>query len=224
MAVTDPFRRIAAAVVLGLGVGLFSSRADLLPADTLLHVMVVMGNAVGPWVAVGFAAGAIQGEPRRGAVGGAVALCMGVATYYGAGLLTWGGHAPAFLPALAALWLVVAAASGGIVGAAGGGWAANGRYRSLGPIILAGALLAESAYQFVQVEGWRGIDVARTGVQIAGIDALAAILVPVALLERGRRPLAYVGSVAIGGAGFLALAAVESLIKAVLFAVAATNL
>src|SRR5439155_17793750 len=85
---TGPLRRIAVAVLLGLAVGLFSSRADLLPADTLLHVVVVMGNAVGPWVAVGFAAGALQGEMRRGAVGGAVALCVGVVTYYGAAVLT----------------------------------------------------------------------------------------------------------------------------------------
>jgi hypothetical protein len=44
MALTDPFRRLAVAVLLGVGVGLFSSRADLLPADTLLHLVVVMGN------------------------------------------------------------------------------------------------------------------------------------------------------------------------------------
>ncbi|HEY8921361.1 MAG TPA: DUF6518 family protein, partial [Candidatus Limnocylindria bacterium] len=182
---------------------------------------VVMGNAVGPWVAVAFAAGALQGEPRRGAMGGAIALCAGVATYYGAALLTWGDRAPAFIPQLAAVWLVVAAASGVVVGGAGGGWAANGRYRSIGPIALAGALLAEAAYQFVQVEGWRGVDMTRTGFQIAAIDTVLALLVPLALLERGRRRMAYLGSVAVGAAGFLVLAAVDSLIRAVLFALPA---
>lgn len=215
---SSSLRHLAVAVLLGVGVGLFSSRADLLPADTLLHVVVVMGNAVGPWVAVGFAAGAVQGEPKRGAAGGAIALCVGVATYYGAALLTWGDRVPTILPPLAAVWLVVAATSGAIVGAAGGGWAAGGRYRLPGPIILAGALLAEAAYQFVQVEGWLGIDIARTGVQIAAIDTLAALLVPVVLLERGRRPVAYLASVAVGGVGFVALAAVEALIRTVLFA------
>ena len=183
----------------------------------MLHVVVVMGNAVGPWVAVGFAAGALQGTPRRGALGGALALCLGVATYYGAALLTWGERAPAFLPVLAVVGLAGAAASGGAVGAAGGGWAAGGRYRLPGPMILAGALLAEAAYQFVQVEGWRGIDVARTGVQIAAVDTLAALLVPLVLLERHQQPRAYLGSAAIGAVGFLVLAAVESLIRAVLF-------
>lgn len=220
MALTDRLRRLAAAVLLGVAVGIFSSRADLLPPDTLLHVVVVMGNAVGPWVVVGFAAGAVQGALRSGAAGGAVALCVGVATYYAAALLTWGNRAPAFLPALAALWLVVAAMSGGVVGAAGGGWKAGGPFRLHGPIFLAGALLAEAAYQFVQVEGWRGIDVARTGVQIAAIDTTVALVVPLVLLERGRWVRAYLGSAAVGGVGFLVLAAVESMIRTVLFAAA----
>jgi hypothetical protein len=218
---TNSLRRLTVAVLLGVGLGLFSSRADLLPADTLLHVVVVMGNAVGPWVAVGFAAGAIQDEPRRGALGGALALCAGVATYYGAALLTWGERAPTFLPGLLLVWLIVAATSGGVVGAAGGGWAAGGRYRLVGPIVLAGALLAEAAYQFVQVEGWRGIDVTRTGVQIATFDTVAALLVPWVLLEPARRPQAYLGSVAIGAIGFVVLAGVESLIRTVLFALPA---
>ena len=214
----SPFRRLAAVVLLGVGVGLFSSRSDLLPADTLLHVVVVMGNAVGPWVAMGFAAGAVQRDARLGSVGGAMALCVGVATYYLAALLTWGDRAPTFLPVLALVWLLVAGVSGGAVGAAGGAWASHGRYRSLGPIILAGALLAEAAYQLVQVEAWHGIDVTRTGVQIAAIDAVAAVLVPVVLLERARRPTAYLGGVAVGAVGFLVLAGVESLIRSLLFA------
>jgi len=201
------------ALLLGVGVGLFSSRADLLPADTWLHVVVVMGNAVGPWVAVAFAAGAIQGEARRGALAGALSLCAGVATYYAAALLTWGDRAPTFLAQLALVWLLVAAASGAAVGTAGGGWA-NGRYRSAGPIVLGGALLAEAIYQFVQVEGWRGIDMTRTGFQIAAIDTVAAILAPMLLVNRPRRPAAYVASVAVGGVGFLVLAAIELLIRA----------
>ena len=201
--------------------GLFSSRADLLPADTWLHVVVVMGNAIGPWVAVGFAAGAIQRDPRHGALGGGIALCAGVATYYAAAFLTWGDRAPTSLPQIALLWLVVAAASGGAVGAAGGGWASDGRYRSVGPIILGGALLAEALYQFVQVEGWRGIDMARTGFQIAAVDTIAALLVPLVLVEHRRRPVAYLGSVALGALGFLVLAGVESLIRTVLFALRA---
>jgi hypothetical protein len=205
------------AVLLGVAVGLFSSRADLLPADTLLHVVVVMGNAIGPWVVVAFAAGAIQREPRQGAAGGAIALCAGVLTYYGAALLTWGNRAPAFVPALALMWLVVAAASGAGVGAAGGAWASNTRHRSLGPIILAGFLLAEAAYQFVQVQGWTGIDMARTGIQIAAIDGVVAALAPLVLLERGRRMAAYLAIIGVGVVGFFLIAAVELVIRTVVF-------
>jgi hypothetical protein len=65
------------------------------------------------------------------------------------------------------------------------------------------------------------MDVARTGVQIAAIDTLAALLIPLVLLERGRWLPAYLGSAGIGAVGFLVLAAVESLIRAVLFALPA---
>ena len=88
----------------------------------------------------------------------------------------------------------------------------------MGPIVLGGALLAEAAYQLVQVEVWHGIDITRTGIQIAAIDTLAAVLVPFVLLERRRRAAAYLGSIAVGAVAFLVLAGVESFIRSVLFA------
>jgi hypothetical protein len=214
MPATPPLRGLLLALLLGVGLGLFSSRADILPPDTLLHVVVVMGNAVAPWVAVGFAAGAIQGEMRRGAIGGAIALCIGVATYYLAALLTWGQGVPSFLSQLVVAWLVVAALAGSITGAAGGGWASNGRLRSVGPTILAGALLAEATYRFIEVEGWHGIDLARSGVQVALIDTIAALAVPALLLNRERWPMAYVGSLGLGAAGAVLIAGVEAVIQA----------
>jgi len=54
----------------------------------------------------------------------------------------------------------------------------------------------------------------RTGFQIAAIDTVAAILAPMLLVNRPRRPAAYVASVAVGGVGFLVLAAIELLIRA----------
>ena len=191
-----------------------SSRADLLPADTLLHLVVAMGNAIGPWVAVAFAAGAVQHEPRRGAAGGAIALCAGVATYYVAATLTWGQGVPTFLPQIAAAWLVVAALSGGAMGAGGGAWSAD-RYRLPGPTLLAGALLAEAAYRFIEVEGWRGIDLARSGVQVALIDVLAAAFLPAILVERARWPAADLGSLASGAVGLVLIVVVESLIRSI---------
>ena len=62
---------------------------------------------------------------------------------------------------------------------------------------------------------------ARTGFQIAAVDTIAALLVPLVLVEHRRRPVAYLGSVALGALGFLVLAGVESLIRTVLFALRA---
>jgi hypothetical protein len=205
--------RPAAAVLLGVGIGLFSSRADLLPANTPLHVVVALGNAIGPWVAVAFVVGAIQAGSRQGSVGGAIALAVGVATYYLAALLTWGPGVPSFLPQLLVVWLLVALIAGLAMGAVGGEWAAKGDHRSLGPMLLSGALLAEAAYRFIEVEGWLGIDLARTGVQIALADLIGAVIVPALLLDRRRWAAGYFGSLAIGVCGLGIVAGTQWLIR-----------
>jgi hypothetical protein len=208
-----PWRHASVAVLLGAAVGLFSSRADMLPIDTPLIVLVALGNATGPWVAVAFAAGAFAGGPRAGAVGGAVALGIGVGTYYFAALLTWPGGTPSSLGLLVPVWLAVAVATGSLVGATGGLWASGGRYRMVGPMILGGALLAEATYRFILVEGWTGIDLSRTALQVALVDLVAAVLVPVILLERSRWPVAYLGSAVVAAVGALLLAGAEAMIR-----------
>jgi hypothetical protein len=207
------WRDVSIAVLLGVAVGIFSSRADLLPVDSPLIVLVALGNATGPWVAVGFAAGAVAGRPRAGAMGGAVALGIGVGTYYAAALLTWPGGTPSYLSLLVLVWLVVAVATGSAIGAAGGLWAAGGRYSTAGPMALAGALLAEAAYRFISVEGWTGIDLTRTALQVALVDTLAAIIIPALSLERARWALAYLGSLGIAAAGAALLAGAENVIR-----------
>jgi Family of unknown function (DUF6518) len=213
---TDQWRRLALALLLGMALGLFSSRADWLPPATVLHVIVALGNAIGPWVMAGFVAGAIQGGPRRGAAGGLMALAAGVATYYVAGVLSWPGG-PAALGPLVVIWLAVAIVAGLGLGAAGGGWAEGGQWRTIGPMILAGSLLAEAAYRFMEVEGWSGIDITRTQIQILAFDLLGAILVPLLLLDRRRRPVAYLGSVGLGAAGLLLIIGAESVLRVVAY-------
>jgi hypothetical protein len=207
------WRYASIAVLLGVAVGFFSSRADMLPIDTPLVVLVALGNAIGPWVAVAFAAGAVAGRPRAGAVGGAIALGIGVGTYYVAALLTWPGGMPSSLGLLVPAWLVLAGATGSLVGATGGLWASGGRYRVVGPMILGGALFAEATYRFILVEGWTGIDLARTALQVALVDLVAAVLVPIVLLERSRWPVAYLGSAGVAVVGALLLAGAEGLIR-----------
>jgi hypothetical protein len=115
------------------------------------------------------------------------------------------------------IWLAAALVAGVGLGAAGGGWAEGGRWRTIGPMILAGSLLAEAAYRFVEVDGWTGIDITRTQIQILGVDLLAAILVPILLLDRARRPAAYLGSIGVGAAGLLLIVGAESLLRVVAY-------
>jgi hypothetical protein len=211
--VRTPWRYASVAVLLGVAVGVFSSRADMLPIDTPLIVLVALGNATGPWVAVAFAAGAVAGRPRAGAMAGAIALGIGVGTYYVAGLLTWPGGTPSSLGLLVPVWLVVAVATGALVGATGGLWASGRRYREVGQMVLGGALLAEATYRFILVEGWTGIDLSRTALQVALVDLVAALLVPVLLLERNRWPVTYVGSAGIAVVSALLLAGAEGFIR-----------
>lgn len=107
--------------------------------------------------------------------------------------------------------------TGSLLGAAGGAWAAQGRYPTFGPTVLAGALLAEAAHRFILVEGWTGIDLARTARQVALVDTVAAILVPLLLLERPRWPRTYTGSVGIAAVGTILLAGADRLVRFVLF-------
>jgi hypothetical protein len=185
----------------------------MLPIDTPLIVLVALGNATGPWVTVAYAAGAVAGRPRAGATSGAIALGIGVGTYYLAAILTWPGGMPSSLSLLVPVWLLVAVVTGSLVGATGGLWASGGRYRMFGPMILAGALLAEAAYRFILVEGWTGIDLSRTALQVALVDLVAALLVPVLLLERSQRLVTYLGSAGIAVIGALLLAGAEGFIR-----------
>ena len=199
-----------------MGLGLFNWGADGLPLDTPLVVLVALGNAVGPWLAVAFLAGSLDRDAHGGAVAGGTALGTAVLTYYVAGLLGWPG-VPAELGQLIAAWLIVATFGGPLLGAAGAAWAGGGRYRALGVAILAGGLLAEAAYRFIEVEGWPGIDRARTSLQVATVDTVVAALLPFTLVDRGRRASAYLGSAVVGLAGLILFAGVIVAIRAVVF-------
>jgi hypothetical protein len=183
-------RALGLALLLGIALGAFSLVGDLLPADTPLVVLVAMANAIGPWVAVAFVAGAIGGSPRGGAIAGSLALAAGVLTYYMGVLVVWG--AVLAEPGRATVaWGAVAFVTGATVGAAGGAWSDAGhRWRAPAVGALVGLLLAEGAARFIEVEGWTGLDFGRTALQVWAVDSAAAILAPLLLLRR-QRLLAY---------------------------------
>ena len=195
---------MAITLVLGVALGLFSLIGDGLPVDRLTVILVALANAAGPWLVTAFAAGALQRHPRRGAIAGGAAMAAAVTVYY-AGLIIR-DVAPTDVGLVTIAWLVAGAVAGPLFGAAGGAWGEpGGRQRVVAAAVLAGGLMAEAAYRFIQLEAWDGIDVARTSMQVALVDAIAAALVPVVLLREGR-VTCYLASIAIAPIGVALLA------------------
>jgi Family of unknown function (DUF6518) len=204
---------LAFAVALGVALGLFSLLGDGLSADTPMIVLIALANAAGPWLVTSFAAGALAPDRSRGAISGALALSIAVVTYYLG--LAIRDLAPADLAVVSIAWIGVAVVVGPVFGAAGGTW--RSRRSPVAVAILTGALLAEAAYRFIELEAWDGIDVTRTSMQVTIVNLVAAIAAPVLLLPRDRWPVAYGLTVAFAPIGLALVALVTWAVQAVRF-------
>jgi hypothetical protein len=209
--VTSAAWRLIVPIPAGLALGFFSAFGDGLPADTLLHVLVALANAAGPWFVVAFCVGALQPRPLRGAGAGTVALVVAVIGYY-LGIYL-GGHSVAELARALIAWSVVGILVGPLLGASGAWWAGARSGRVLGLGFLTGSLMAEAAFRLVQHQFWTGIDLARTDPQVALVDGLAALLLPWLLLPRSDRLAAYGATAVLGLIGSGAVWAVTELAR-----------
>ena len=102
-----------------MALGLFSGLGDRLAADSVLHVIIALANAAGPWIVTAFAVGALAGAPLAGALTATAALVAAVAIYYLTVYLY--GNDVADLVRFAGVWLAVSVVVGPL-GAAGGAW------------------------------------------------------------------------------------------------------
>lgn len=196
------------ALVAGVALGLFSGLGDRLPADTILHVVVALANAAGPWLVAAFVVGALAGAPLAGAITATVALVAAVAVYYLS--IYFMGNTVADLLRSAGVWLAVSVVVGPLLGAAGGAWSRARRpVERIGAVgLLAGALAAEAILRLVQVEAWTGIDLARTDIQVGVVELGVAAVLPLLLLSPGERLRGYLAAaVATVGATILAAGA-----------------
>jgi hypothetical protein len=208
----------AAAIAIGLMLGILSAWFDSLPVDTPLIVLVAMANAVGPWLAAAFLAGSWMGDSRRGALAGLLALAVGVPAYYAGIRLIYGDRLAESALLTAGVWLAAAVLAGPLFGAAGALWATHAdRWRVLAVGLLAGGLLAEAAQRFIELEAWDGIDLARTSMQVAAVDTLAAAILPLVLLAPRQRVGAYLAAAGLGVIGLAALSGAMLAIDLVLF-------
>ena len=206
------------ALIAGVALGLFSGLGDRLPADTVLHVLVALANAAGPWLVTAFAVGALAGAPVAGALTGTAALVAAVAVYY-LTIYLW-GNTVAELVRSAGVWLAVSVVVGPLLGAAGGAWVRpSAPWHRVGAVgLLAGTLAAEAILRLIQVEAWTGLDITRTDIQVGLIELGAAVVIPAVLLGRGERLRGYLTTVGATVAATVVIAAALFLIREALLA------
>lgn len=206
------------ALLAGVALGLFSGLGDRLPADTVLHVVVALANAAGPWLVTAFVVGALAGAPVAGALTATAALVAAVAVYYLSIYVL--GNTVADLVRNAGVWLAVSVVVGPALGAAGGTWARpRGPRERIGAVaLLAGTLAAEGILRLIQVEAWTGLDLARTDIQVGLIELAVAAILPVVLLSDGQRLRGYAATIGATVAATVVIAAALFLIREALLA------
>jgi len=209
-----PRRRgvLLVAVVVGVALGVFSLLADgILPG----RLVTLLGSIAAPWALAAFVVGYRATSPRQGALAGAIALVVGVATYYaGAGAR---GYA---VGELNVVWTVVALVAGPVVGACGAAISTRREHPPLVAVILPGAMLvAEGLFLLYTRRVWRTdfgaepdrlIDVGVAAALIVGGVMLAWVFVK----EPGRRSNALLGVAAVGVVGAFGFVLLERIIVA----------
>jgi uncharacterized protein DUF6518 len=200
------------AVVVGIALGVFSILADgIIPG----RLVTLLGNIAAPWAIAAFAVGYRAPSVKQGALAGAIALSVGVVTYYaGAAIRDYG-------TATDVVWTVVALVAGPILGACG---AAISNRRERPPVIAvalpAAMLVAEGFFLLIDRRAWRWNLDAETyrlidlGVALALI--VGGLVLPwVFLKDRPSRATGYVLTVAGGAFGAFMFVLLERIIVAV---------
>ena len=200
------------AAVVGIALGVFSILADgILPG----RLFTLLGNIAAPWALGAFVVGFRATSPRQGAVAGALALVVGVATYY-AGVALRGY----VLGELNVVWTVVALVAGPIIGACGGGISSRREHPPLLAVVLPAAMfVAEGIFLLYDRKVWRtnfGAETYRlidVGVALALV--VGGFVLAWVFAERGRRAPALLGVAVVGVIGAFGFVLLERIIATV---------
>jgi hypothetical protein len=181
------------------------------------RLITLLGNIAAPWGIAAFVVGFRAASPRQGAVAGALALVVGVATYYvGAAIRDY-----ALVTATNVVWTADALVAGPVIGACG---AAISNRRERPPVLAvalpAAILVAEGFFLLVDRKFWRSDFGAETyrlidlGVALALV--VGGLVLPwVFLKDRPARATAYVLVVAGGAFGAFLFVLLQRIIVAV---------
>ncbi len=178
--------------------------------------VLIPANAVGAWVAVAFATGALGTRPLGGALRGLAALLVGVAVYelltgtlgYG---VSSGGAVHASL-----VWGTVAAVIGPVFGLAGATWrGSRGWPRAIAAAFLGAALIAEG----VGFGGARLVHVGQLvydpGALLLAGEIAVGLALPWLLLRPGERRSGYLAMVVLAVLAAVAIEPVTALVRGI---------
>lgn len=192
------------AAVVGVAIGVFSILADgILPG----RLFTLLGNIAAPWALAAFVVGYRSTTPKQGAIAGALALVVGVATYYTGVALR--GYV---LAELNVVWTVVALVAGPVIGACGAAISTQREHPPLVAVVLPSAMfVAEGLFLVYDRKFWRTNFAAETyrlidvGVALALIVGGLALSWAFAKERRGRAALLVAGVGVLGAFAFVAL-------------------
>jgi Family of unknown function (DUF6518) len=199
------------AFVVGIALGVLSILADgVVPG----RLFTLLGNIAAPWTLAAFAVGYRAMSQKQGAIAGALALVVGVATYYAGAAVR--GHV---VGELNVVWTVVALVAGPIVGACGAAISTRPEHPPLVAVVLPGAMLvAEGLFLLYDRKVWR-TNIGAEPYRLIDVGVAAALvlvgLTLAWLVGRGRRSPALLGIAGVGVAGAFGFVLLERIIAAV---------
>ncbi|MCI0633597.1 MAG: DUF6518 family protein [Actinobacteria bacterium] len=201
------------AVLVGVALGVFSLLADGIVGGRLF---TILGNLAAPWGLAAFFVGYRATSSRQGALAGALALVVGVATYY------LGGAIRDYVVAEAnVVWTVVALVAGPIMGLSG---AEVSSHRARPPIAAVAApsamLVAEALFLVIDRRPWNW-DIGAETYRLIDLGVIAALLIGGLVLpwvyvnEPRRRGTTYLVVAATGACGALGFVLLQRLVATV---------
>ena len=206
-------RPLIVAAAVGVLLGLLSIAGDTPSPYLWWRVFTVLGNIAAPWTVAAFLMGHNAKAPGPGALAGAVAMVVGIVVYY---LYYFSGAIPVASTAnigfAASIWFGVALIAGPVLGLCGGRvGASDGRPPLWAVVVPSAVLLAEAVWVAVT---WRVWAVPHTQdiielVVVVLLFVVAFALPAVTLRGTGRLTVAYAAVLALGTAGFGALAGLQ---------------
>jgi Family of unknown function (DUF6518) len=209
-------RTVIVAGGVGLLLGLLSIAGDTPSPYPWWRVFTVLGNIAAPWTIAAFLVGRNAKAPGPGAIAGGVAMVVGIVVYflyYFSGAISVASTAN--IGIAASIWLGVALISGPVLGLCGGRVSMGNGELPLWAVVLPSAvLLAEAVWVAVTWRIWavpNPHDVVELVVVVLMVSA--ALALPFLTLRgTSRLAVAYMAMLALGAAGFGALAGLHWLL------------